>query len=120
MSSDDHPALAIYDVFKCQLTDDISSLLTKNNIFYVYVPANCTDRLQPMDININKAAKEFMRNKFSLWYADEVEKRLGHSEETVPIDLKMSTMKPLGAQWLVSLFDYISSNRSLILNGFNA
>ena len=116
--SDDHPALAIYDVFKGQLTDDISSLLTKNNIFYVYVPANCTDRLQPMDISINKAAKEFMRNKFSLWYADEVEKRLGHSEETVPIDLKMSTMKPLGAQWLVSLFDYISSNRSLILNGF--
>ena len=30
------------------------------------------------------------------------------------MDLKMSVMKPLGACWLVNLYDYISSNRALV------
>ena len=37
-----------------------------------------------------------------------------------PVDLRMSIMKPLGARWLVSLYDYIKEHNSLILNGFKA
>ena len=36
------------------------------------------------------------------------------------INLRMSIMKPLGAQWLVSLYDYLNSNRSIVINGFKA
>ena len=50
-----------------------------------------------MDIGVNKSAKEFMRNKFSQWYASEVEKQLEHGGEITPVDLKMSIMKQLGA-----------------------
>ena len=38
----------------------------------------------------------------------------------LPVDLKMSTMKPLGARWLVSLHDYMKQRSSLITNGFKA
>ena len=113
-----YPALAIFDVFRGQQTEDIASLLDKNNIFIVNVPANCTDRLQPMDISVNKAAKEFMRNRFSQWYANEVEKQLDHGNEITPINLRMSIMKPLSAQWLVSLYDHLNRNKSIIQNGF--
>ena len=65
----DHPALAVFDVFKGQQTDDISEILAKENIHALNVPANCTDRLQPMDLSVNKSVKEFMRNKFKEWYA---------------------------------------------------
>ena len=44
--SDDHPALVLFDVFKGQCTDE---LLEINNILYVTVPPNTTDRLQPSD-----------------------------------------------------------------------
>ena len=71
--SSDQPALAIYDVFKGQQTEDIVKLLEQNNIYVVSVPANCTDRLQPMDLSVNKAAKHFMRSKFRKWYATQVQ-----------------------------------------------
>ncbi len=41
----------------------------------VVVPANCTDRLQPLDVSLNKSAKEFLR-KFHEWYADQVRLQL--------------------------------------------
>ena len=77
--SDDHPALAIFDVFRGQQTETILLLLEENHIYVVNVPANCTDRLQPMDLSVNKAAKEFMRSRFSEWYATEVQKQVQKS-----------------------------------------
>ena len=103
--SDSYPSLAIFDVFRGQQTAPVLSLLEKNNIYCVFVPANCTDRLQPMDLSVNKSAKEFMRAQFSAWYASQVQKQLDSGvEEVSPVDLRMSIMKPVGARWLVSLY----------------
>ena len=57
----DHRALVIVDKFKGQCTPLILEMLDTNNIddIYIYFPANCTDRLQPMDMSINKPAKHF-------------------------------------------------------------
>ena len=65
----DHRALVIYDTFKGQCTPAILELLEENNIDIVLVPANFTDRLQPLDISVNKAAKNFLRDQFQSWYA---------------------------------------------------
>ena len=74
-----------------------------------------------MDLSVNKPAKEFMRRKFQEWYAMEVQKELDQgATDVTPVDLRMSIMKPLGAKWLVSLYDYFKSNDSIILNGFKA
>ena len=67
-----HPALAIIDCFKGQTTPRILSLLRENNIIPLIVPANCTDRLQPIDVSINKPIKHQLRTRFQSWYADEV------------------------------------------------
>jgi hypothetical protein len=119
--SSTQPAIVLFDVFKGQLTSDIVSLLEDSNIYLVKIPANCTDRLQPMDFSVNKAAKEFMRKKFSEWYSTEVQKQLEKgAKEISPVDLRMSIMKPLGAQWLVSLYDYLKEHSTIISNGFKA
>ena len=73
-------------------------LLEKNNVSLVIIPPNCTDRLQPLDLSMNKAAKEHMRNKFQDWYADKVMQQIDKNEEFEPIDLHLSRIKPLGAQ----------------------
>ena len=62
--SPDHPALAIYNAFKGQLTGAVTDLLETNNILVVTVPANCTDRLHPMDISLNRAVKDFSDESF--------------------------------------------------------
>ena len=57
-------ALAIFDHFKGQLTDIVVQLLETFNIQSVLVPASCTDRLQPLDISVNKSAKSFLKSEF--------------------------------------------------------
>ena len=118
--SSDQPALAIFDVFKGQQMEDVTKLLEENNIHVVSVPANCTDRLQPMDLSVNKSVKEYMRSKFRDWYSMQVQHQLDEGEEISPVDLRMSTIKPLRARWLVSLYDYLKENSSIVENGFKA
>ena len=43
--------------------------LEKRHIHIATVPVNCTDRLQPLDVSVNKAVKAFLRNQFQEWYA---------------------------------------------------
>ena len=57
----DYPALVLFDHFSGQMTDAIIKLLEENNLHRVLIPTNCTDRLQPLDVSVNKAAKEFLR-----------------------------------------------------------
>ena len=66
------PSLVSFDEFTSQVTDAALFMLENNNIFYVIVPPNCTDKLQPLDISINKPAKEYLRSKFQSWYASKI------------------------------------------------
>ena len=58
------PAVLIFDNFKGQCTSELLTLLDDNSINVTLIPPNCTDRLQPLGLSVNKAAKEFLRRKF--------------------------------------------------------
>ena len=47
-------------------------LFKENNIVAIRVPSNCTDKLQPIDVSVNKPIKDIMRSKFQTWYASKV------------------------------------------------
>ena len=38
--------------------------------------ANCTDKLQPLDVSLNKPVKDEMKKRFQTWYAEQVQKQL--------------------------------------------
>ena len=116
--SPDYPALAIYDAFKGQLTDAVTDRLETNNILVVTVPANCTKRLQPTDISLNKAVKDFLRREFQVWYSKKLSVQLNKELESDPINLTSATMKIEGAKWLVRMFEHMQQNPSLVANGF--
>ena len=61
---EENPALVIMDNFKGQVTVRVSSLLEEYNIHVSLLPANTTDLLQPMDVAVNKPAKDFLLKKF--------------------------------------------------------
>ena len=60
----DYPALVLFDNFKAQCTPTLLKILDSNNINVILIPANCTDRLQPLDISVNKAVKDFYAVNF--------------------------------------------------------
>ena len=121
---EDRAALVIMDNFKGQITESIFSLLDSNNIHVCLLPSNTTDRLQPMDISVNKPAKDHLRDQFNQWYSERVVAQLEgdisdiEQVELQPIDLGMLAMKELGAKWLVNTATYIGENPHLIVNGF--
>ena len=64
--------LVIMDNFKGQVTPAINELLEANNIHVCLLLPNTTDLLQPMDVAINKPAKDFLKCQFEHWYSDKV------------------------------------------------
>ena len=73
-------------------------MLKKHNILSVLVPALCTDRLQPFDLSVNKAAKSFLQSQFQQWYSDKVMAQLDSFEDAIePVDI---TIKSIGAECL--------------------
>ena len=107
----------IYDRFKGQCTPGVLELLEKNDIDLVLVPANCTDQLQPLDISVNKAAKNFMRDKFQGWYAEQIQQQISDQVKS-PVDLMLSILKPLSAKWFVEHSDYLKAHPDIIKSGF--
>ena len=103
-------ALCIFDIYKAQRGDELLSLLKQHNIHVVFIPASCTDRLQPLDLNVNGQFKKEMKKCFEDWYANEVAKQLktGVSIEKVFVDLKLSVIKPIHARWLVKSVDSVT------------
>ena len=85
----------IFDRFKTQCTDTVLGILEENNILVALVPANCTDKLQPLDVSVNKSVKEFLCGRFHEWYASEVANQLQSSKEMKLVDLNLSKVKPL-------------------------
>ena len=65
----DKPALVIMDNFKGQVTTKINDLLEANNIHVCLLPPNTTDTLQPMDMSVNKPAKDYLKRIFEQWYS---------------------------------------------------
>ena len=116
------PALVIMDNFKGQITAKINCILEENNVHVCLLPPNTTDLLQPMDISVNKPAKEFLRKEFQQWYSEKVQERIEEegvdAVDITPIKLEMPILKELGAKWLVKMAEYLADNPLFTVNGF--
>ena len=104
-------ALVIMDVFSGQITSVVLDCFKDNKIEVVCVPANMTYLLQPLDLTVNGYAKKFTSRKFSEWYSSQIMKQLDDGKELhdINIDLKLSKLKPLHAEWLVELYNQMST-----------
>ena len=123
LQTPDQAALVIFDVYAAHRTDTLITKLQDNNIRYCKVPAACTDRLQPLDLSLNKEYKNALKNKYNKWYADQVAAQIDditceHQITTVKVDTRMSVIKPLHANWLIDVHQEMSAKKHLILDGW--
>ena len=107
--------LAIYDGFCGQTTDVIFTLLASHNICTVQIPANCNDKLQPL----NKPMKDHLRANFQSWYAKEVSKQLKTSSvKEVKVDVQIGVVKIPSTKWIMEAWKEMESNPNMAVNGF--
>ena len=83
----DQAALLILDVFRGQITEDVTSLLQKHNILLVLVPNNMTHMFQPLDLTVNKHCKTFLKNLFSEWYSRQIENELSLGKKIKDVNI---------------------------------
>ena len=122
MKNPSQAALLIWDVFRGQKTTPVLDILKENNIITEYVPNNMTNYYQPLDCTINKWTKDFLKAKFSTWFSKQVQKHLdkGIALEDIDIRFQLTTMKPLHANWLIDLYNELTSPRAkdVIIGGW--
>ena len=87
------------DTSKGQDNDKLRELCSENYCKVVITPHNLTNKFQLLDININKAAKTFIKNMYKKWFSKEVATQLNQSVDPteVKITSKLLNLKPLHA-----------------------
>ena len=100
LSSPKQPALLIMDVFKRQMTNPVLKKLEKHNILLTRIPGHMRHLFHPLDLTFNGYFKQLMKRKFAEWYAHKVTRALANGQdlESITIDFKLSTVKPLYTQ----------------------
>ena len=116
-------ALLVWDAFKAQSTDKVLSELERLNINVVAVPKNMTHLLQRLDLTTNASVKKMEKRGFSDYFTSTITETLEKDPQrdvtTIEVDLKLSTLKPIHAKLLMSIYEFLQGEkgRKIILNG---
>ena len=118
----DQMSLVTMDTFKGQDNDELRKLCMCNNCEVVIAPHNLTNKFQPLDLSVNKAAKTFISEKNNTWMTNEISKQIkrGIVPPDVKVFLNLSVIRPLHAKWIVDLHHYLKAEKAMMLSGFRA
>ena len=76
-------------------------LMESNNILLSLLSPNTTNVLHPMDLSVNKPAKDYLAGCFENWYAHEIAKQVQNNEAEEeemclqPVNMSFPVMKEL-------------------------
>ena len=122
LGRENQKALLIFDVFRGQTTGTIFKVLKDHHILVTKVPANMTHLFQSLDLTVNKAAKDYTKEKFSDWFTCQINTGLENGQELddIEIEYQLSVLKPLPAKWLTSFYNYMTTTnrQKIISNGW--
>ena len=108
--------------FKGQDNDTLKKLCAENSCDVVIVPHNLTNKFQPLDLPVNKAAKSFIQIKYNDWFANQVFTQLqnGKDHTDVKISSKLSDLKLIHVIWIVDCYNHVIKEKEMVVRGFNS
>jgi len=107
-------ALLILDVWTGHTA--ISDKLKELGFVIAWVPAGCTDELQPLDVSVNGHIKRVLRDEFACWYRGQIAPFL--AEDKIPVvDMTLTRLKPIHLRWLETAINAITP--AIILTDFD-
>ena len=119
-------AVVVLDVYKAHRTPDVLQVFKESGFELVYVPANCTSELQPLDVAVNSFFKAELKDQFTTWYAERVQVAIKQHSDNVQAavqsfqpDFRLSVVKPLHARWVIEAFNDVRDRKELIQSGWS-
>ncbi len=125
LRADAHMILVL-DVWAVHTSDEFRLWMRQKQprIHLVYVPANCTSKLQVADVTLQRPFKSCIRQQFNEWAAATVKSMLidGTAEQERCSELaesfKMASIKPRVVQWCVDSWQRLCAEKSFIAQGW--
>lgn len=97
-------------------TNEITLIeLSSYHIIAVFLPANCTSHLQPLDLLVNHDFKQLMRDSLTTHFATIVE-----NQEPKALGPRIGTpvLRELTSKWLIENIAILKQRRSLLMKSF--
>jgi len=120
LDSDAH-ILLLLDCWAVHKSAEFRDWMKKEHprIHLVYVPANCTSKLQLADVALQRPFKSCITRSFNEWAAATIADQIRAGEITgVSAHLGMAALKPLVLQWCVDSWNGLRERKQLILDGW--
>lgn len=120
LDSDAH-ILLLLDCWAVHKSAEFRDWMKKEHprIHLVYVPANCTSKLQLADVALQRPFKSCIARSFNEWAAATISDQIRAGEITgVSAHLGMAALKPLVLQWCVDSWNGLRERKQLILDGW--
>lgn len=114
--------MLVLDVWSVHKSEEFRRFLrTKHpRIHLVFVPPNCTSKLQVADVVLQRPFKSVITRAFNQWAGGEVAEQIADGKVVGLADaLKMSNIKPLALQWCIDSWKELKERRDLILCGWH-
>ena len=88
------------DIFRGQMNQKVLEKLKCNKIFLVRVPANITHIFRSLDLTVNGHFKQYMKEKFSKWYSEQISlaRENGEKLQNIKISFKITVLNPRHAK----------------------
>jgi len=113
--------ILVLDVWAVHKSEEFRMFLRTQHprVHLVFVPANCTSKLQVADVSLQRPFKHSITRRFNEWAVRQIKQQIqdGNAVGLAGL-LKMATIKPLVLQWCVESWSVLKERRDLIMDAW--
>lgn len=117
----DANVILVLDVWAVHKSEEFRLFLRTHHprIHLVFVPANCTSKLQVADVALQRPFKSALRRSFDHWAAEQLHQQI-RQDRIVGLaeNFKMKQIKPLVLQWCTDSWMELQQRKSVIADGW--
>jgi hypothetical protein len=113
--------ILVLDVWSVHKSEEFRLFLRTQHprIHLVFVPANCTSKLQVADVSLQRPFKHAITRRFNEWAVRQIQEQIDANNVIgLAALLKMSTIKPLALQWCIDSWTVLKERRELITDAW--
>jgi hypothetical protein len=119
----DAAIILVLDVWAVHTSEEFRMYLRQKHprIHLVFVPANCTSKLQVADVALQRPFKSHIRELFNTWAASQIKEQIAAGPEKVvgfAGCFGMAKLKPLVLQWCVDSWQRLCDDNSFAAQGW--
>jgi DDE superfamily endonuclease len=114
--------ILVLDVWSVHKSEEFRMFLRTQHprIHLVFVPANCTSKLQVADVSLQRPFKHSITRSFNEWAVRQIRQQIQAGSAVGLAELlRMATIKPLALQWCVDSWGALKERRDLITDAWH-